>query len=790
MLKFVSGLSCTAVNAKLSTTVSGFAMDETDTVQLEFEENLKGLLWAGLAAPGHRNDLRFKIVGSKGMLEWQQEAPETLRLSRVDQADLTYRRGSSDITGDGRAAASLPAGSPDAFLETLAMLYGDFATALDGKHRCREATRIPISDVEHGARGVLLGEACVASSRSRRWVSFSDDLAFIDGEGEDAIHARHQKAGSPLLVDSAVLRSDGKLSVMASIRTGRAVDEVDYVIVGGGSAGCTVVSRLDEDASLKRLILEEGPSDWSPYIHLLVTYYKTAKCDLLTCYSFEGSPAQRAVIDPTMIQARVLGGGSSVNAMLYVRRTPADYDSWEASGAEGWGYAGLLLYFRRAEGNNRFAGETHGTDGLLGVSDPPNIHPITRRWLQACQQAGLPFNADFNCGDQAGCGFYQITARNGRRSSASVSYLRDARRRRNFEVRTGSRVIRIVIEGGRAVGVEYDRSGKREFVRAKREVILSAGSLSTPKLLVLSGVGPAAHLRKLGIAVIKDHSGFGRNYQDHMERSRVYLNGPHRYAKYKELRWKAWAAPQYALFRNGPDISNIIKARGFWWSGHRESNPDVKLFFLAGAGVEEGVDTVPGHNGCTVSVTQARPKSVGYVELCSANPMAPPVIAPRYLTDPYDTPMHDGRCAAGLGHHATTRTRFLSRRSARPLGPLRSDNEFEDFVRREAHAALHPCGTCRIGTDNQTVVDPNLKVHGVQALRVVDASVMPAVISGNLKAVAIMIGEKAADLISGRPARSADPAGTAVALTLAGDRCSPKTRLLQRDVSLWPMDAP
>ena len=274
---------------------------------------------------------------------------------------------------------------------------------------------------------------------------------------------------------------------------------------------------------------------------------------------------------------------------------------------------------------------------------------------------------------------------------------------------------------------------------------------------MLSGIGPADQLRRHGIDVVQDLAGVGRNYQDHMEMSLVYrLGGPHSYDKYKKLHWQAWAALQYALFRSGPITSNIIEAGAFWWSGLAETHPDLQLFFLAGAGIEEGVDTVPGGNGCTISVTQARPRSVGYVELASPDPAVPPLIAPRYLTHPDDI-----RC---LMDGARLVQDIMQRPSIAPLldGPhvppraLHTDAEWEDFVRREAHAALHPCGTCRMGTDREAVVDPSLRVRGVAGLRVVDASIMPNIVSGNLNAVAIMIGEKAADIISGRPALTAE----------------------------------
>ena len=531
---------------------------------------------------------------------------------------------------------------------------------------------------------------------------------------------------------------------------------VDYIIVGGGSSGCAVAARLSENANTTVELLEEGPRDWNPYIHWPVTYYKTAKGPLLQRYAYQRSDAQTPQPDATMVQAKVLGGGSSVNAMLYVRGVPADYDGWATAGAEGWAYRDVLPYFKRAENNDRLCNDAHGVDGPLCVSDQQYTHPLTKVWLQACQQKGLAYNHDFNSGEQSGCGLYQITARNGRRSSAAVAYLTNARPRKNFAVNTGCRVVRILIEHNRAIGVEYLKRGRSHFLYADREVVLSAGSLNSPKLLLLSGVGPADHLRRHNIPIVIDAPGVGRNYQDHMEMSLVYkLTGKHSYDKYKRPWWQAWAGLEYALFGSGPVTSNVAEGGAFWWSRERTILPDLQLFFLAGAGVEEGVDTVPGGNGCTLSVTQTRPKSRGYIELKSSDPLQSPLIVPNYLTDPLDLEcMADG---ARLAQEIMSQPALAPYIDAShvPGRPLVTREEFRAFVRAEAHPGLHPCGTCKIGSDNHAVVDPQLRVRGIDGLRIADASVMPNVVSGNLNAVTIMIGEKAADLIGGNSPHSA-----------------------------------
>jgi choline dehydrogenase-like flavoprotein len=507
---------------------------------------------------------------------------------------------------------------------------------------------------------------------------------------------------------------------------------------------------LTERPDISVALIEEGPRDWNPYIHFPVTYYKTAKGKLLHRYPYQCSPAQPDHKFPTMVQARVLGGGSSVNAMIYVRGTPQDYDDWAKGGAAGWGFADVLPYFRRAEDNDRFLNAMHGVGGPLGVSDQRYTLPLTKVWLQACQELGISFNPDFNSGDQAGCGLYQITTRDGRRSSTAVAYLKRARQRPNLSVMTGCKVLRILVESGRAVGIEYVENGHKKTLRAEREVIVSSGALNTPKLLMLSGIGPAAQLSERGIEVSHDLQGVGRNLQDHMEMSLIYvLSGPHSYDKYKKLRWQMWAALQYALFKGGPVTSNVAEGGAFWWSDKRDSRPDLQFFFLPGAGIEDGVDTVAGGNGCTLSVTQTRPRSRGYVGLKSASHVDPPLIVPNYLTEPDDLDcMIDGARIAQDMMSQKVLAPFIARGHT-PAIPLRTRADFEKFVRREAHPGLHPCGTCRIGTDAMAVVDTELRVHGIDGLRIVDASVMPTIVSGNLNAVAIMLGEKAADHILG-----------------------------------------
>lgn len=540
---------------------------------------------------------------------------------------------------------------------------------------------------------------------------------------------------------------------------GLQMKDVDYIIVGGGSTGCVLAGRLSEDAGCEVALLEEGPRDRSPWIHIPGAYYKTAQGNLLKRFPWEPGAGQGRSDSPDMVQASVLGGGSSVNAMIYIRGNPADYAAWEAQGATGWGYDDVLPWFRKAENNNRFSGPVHGIEGPLLVSDIDRIHPLSRAWLLACQEQGMPLNPDFNAGDQAGAGLYQITARGRRRSSAAVAYVHPALGRSNLALHTGARVTRVLIEQGRAVGVEYVQRGQVKTLRARREVILSAGAIATPKILMLSGIGPAAHLAQHGIACKVDLPGVGQNLQDHIEISLVYqLNGPHSYDRYKKLHWRAMAGLEYLLFGSGPATSNLIEAGAFWWGDRTEARPDCQFFLVCGAGIEEGVDGVPGGNGCTINIGQIRPKSRGEVLLASADPAAFPRVRPNYFGDPRD--LEAVTEAAQFAMEVMERPairRFIARRHL-PEDRVLSRAELRQFCQTTAHAALHPSGTCRMGSDPMAVVDPQLRLHGVAGLRVADASVMPQLISGNPNAVCIMIGEKAADMIrSGhRPSLSQD----------------------------------
>ena len=355
-------------------------------------------------------------------------------------------------------------------------------------------------------------------------------------------------------------------------------------------------------------------------------------------WGYETAPGS-AIGGRTMVypQARVLGGGSSINAQVFTRGCPEDYDAWaNEEGCAGWSFHDVLPYFKRSEGNDTLAGDQHGIDGPLGVSSG-TPHPLTRVFVQAAQQAGIPFTADFNGGKQEGTGFYQTTTRNGRRSSTAVGYLRPALTRKNLSLRTDVMVTRIVVEGGRAVGVEIVENGSASILRADREVIVTAGAIGSPKLLMLSGIGPAQHLRDKGVRVVHDLPGVGQNLQDHMDVDVLAeLSGPYGVDRYKKLRWQALAGLEYALFGKGPVASNLVEGGAFWWGDRTEKTPDIQFHFLPGAGIEEGIGSVPGGNGCTLNSYHLRPRSRGTVTLRSADPRDHPVIDVNAFADPYD----------------------------------------------------------------------------------------------------------------------------------------------------------
>ena len=525
--------------------------------------------------------------------------------------------------------------------------------------------------------------------------------------------------------------------------------EYDYIIVGGGSAGCALAARLTERSDATVLLLEAGPADRNPWIHIPVGFYKMTAGPLT--WGLKTAPQKHAFDrEIPYAQARVLGGGGSINAEVFTRGCPEDYDAWaQEFGCHGWSFAEVQPLFLRSEDNDTLAGQWHGVGGPLGVTTPA-AQPLTRAWVQGCQQIGMPFNPDFNGASQAGAGPYQITVRNGRRCSAAVGYLRPALKRPNLTLRTDAMIRRITVEKGRATGVEMMDGEK---IRATREVVLTAGAIGSPKLMMLSGLGPADHLRSVGVEVVADLPEVGRNLHDHFGIDIVYeLNGPHSFDKYNKLHWMALAGLEYALFRKGPVASNIVEGGAFWYADKAAPTPDLQFHFLVGAGVEAGVPKIASGSGCTLNSYTLRPRARGSVTLRSADPADTPVVDPNFLGDPYDlkTSVEGVKLSREIMNQSAMR-RYV-RKEHFPGDEVRTQAEFETYARRYGRTSYHPVGTCRMGGDATSVVDPELRVRGVEGLRIADSSIMPRLVSSNTNAPSMMIGEKASDLILGNTA--------------------------------------
>lgn len=521
----------------------------------------------------------------------------------------------------------------------------------------------------------------------------------------------------------------------------------DYVIVGGGSAGCVLAARLSEDPSVQVTLLEAGPEDRSWFIHCpagLAVMARTGQAN----WGYETVPQAglngRRGYQP---RGKVLGGSSSINAMIYTRGQPQDYDAWAAEGNDGWAWQDVLPFFRRSEHNERGADDFHGTGGPLNVKDLSDPNPFSEAFVEAGVQAGYARNNDFNGAQQEGVGLYQVTHKNGERFSAAKAYLTPNRARSNLRVITGAQVTRILLEGARAVGVAYVKSGAEEVVRANQEVLLSAGALQSPQLLMLSGIGPADQLRRHGIGVQLDLPGVGANLHDHPDVVQGWdVPGAHDlFGVSVAGAWRvAKGVGRWRRERRGLLTSNFAEAGGFIRSAESELLPDLQLHFVVGKLVNHGRTAAWGH-GFSCHVCVLRPRSRGSLQLASADPLAAPLIDPGFLQDPDDM----RRLIAGfrqmrqlLGQPALARHGGRENSAA-----MRSDAEIEGFIRAHADTIYHPVGTCRMGKGTFDVVDSQLRVHGVGGLRVVDASIMPQVVSGNTNAPVIMIAEKAADMI-------------------------------------------
>ncbi|MBX9391019.1 GMC family oxidoreductase [Streptomonospora nanhaiensis] len=512
----------------------------------------------------------------------------------------------------------------------------------------------------------------------------------------------------------------------------------DFVIVGAGSAGCVLASRLSADPGTRVLLIEAGPADTAPELRVPMAWPTLFKTPLDWDYATEPEPG----LDGrrrNLPLGRVLGGSSSINAMIYMRGNPADYRDWEKAGAEGWDWDGVLPYFKRAEDNERGADDHHGAGGPLKVGDLRTRHPLMEAFIEAGEQAGHVRNPDFNGASQDGFGWLQVTQSNGLRFSAADAYLRAAEERPNLTVMTDTQVNRVVVENGRAVGVELVQGAEVRTVRAEREVIVSAGAYNSPKLLQLSGIGRAAELAAFGIEPVADLP-VGENLQDHVFFGLVYRTDV------ESLSTAATPENQALLMTEGrgPLTSNIAEAAGLVRTRPDLEAPDIQIHAGPIMLVEEGLG-IPVHHAFTVAPTLLRPTSRGRVFLRSPNPAAKPRILHNYLTTAEDRETVVRAVRASLEVAAQP---ALAAHRGEPISAPEGDDDASilRFARHVLSSIFHPVGTCAIGS----VVDSHLRVQGVEGLRVVDASVMPNTVRGNTNAPTIMIAERAADLIAGR----------------------------------------
>ncbi|MBI1730412.1 choline dehydrogenase [Candidatus Acetothermia bacterium] len=519
----------------------------------------------------------------------------------------------------------------------------------------------------------------------------------------------------------------------------------DYLIVGAGSAGCVLANRLSEDINCSVLLLEAGGPDKKSAIHIPAAFSKLFKSELDWNYLTQEQKHlnNRRLYWP---RGRVWGGSSSINAMIYIRGNPFDYDHWRDLGNDGWGYSDLLPYFKRSEHQGRGAAPYHGIDGPLYVSNLRTINPLSEAFVNAGIEIGLAHNSDFNDERQTGVGIYQVTQKEGERHSAASAYLRPAKGRSNLKINSDSLATRILFKGQQAVGVEYLQYESTHQVYAEREVILCGGALNSPQLLLLSGIGPRDHLQELGIAVVHDLAGVGQNLQDHLAvpvayqcRAPISLHGAETLSSFIK----------YLIAKRGPLTSNVAEAGGFVKTRPELDAPDLQFHFAPVFFSNHGFTKYDGH-AFTFGPTLVQPGSRGVIRLRSRNPLEHPVIQPNYLERDEDLQVlvHGVELARKMAQTAA----FEKYRGAEimPGSQAQNRSEIEAYIRRSAETIYHPVGTCKMGSDPMAVVDSRLRVHGIERLRVVDASIMPRITRGNTNAPTIMIAEKAADLIKNR----------------------------------------